>query len=73
LGFRQNGTDLFRIADVMSTISEQMGEVQPGTAEEVKRILDAERQRLDIREAGVGGLCWTFGYAARESSRLIGN
>lgn len=73
LGFRQNSTDPFQLADVISAISEQLGEVQPGTAEETKRILDTERQRLDIREAGVGGFSWTFGYAPRAPSRLIGS
>ena len=72
-GFRQNNTDPFLLADVMSAISGQIGELQPGTAEEIIRILDTERRRLDIREASVGGLRWTFGLAPRASSRLLGS
>jgi hypothetical protein len=71
--FRQDNTDPFLLADVMGAISGQIGELQPGTAEEIIRILDTERQRLDIREASVGGLSWTFGYAPRASSRLLGS
>jgi hypothetical protein len=70
-GFQKNGNDPFEIADVIGMISGQIGEMHAGTADEIKRILDRERERLNIREAAIGGLSWTFGYRPRASSKLI--
>jgi hypothetical protein len=70
-GFRKSGNDPFEIADVIGIISGQIGEMHAGTADEIKRILDRERHRLNIREGAIGGLSWTFGYRPRASSRLI--
>jgi len=73
LNFRQNGTDPFGVTDIMSAIAGRIDGIGPDTAKEIKRILDAERRHLNIREAGIGGQLWTFGHAPRARSRLIGS
>jgi hypothetical protein len=70
-GLKKNGNDPFKVEGIVTEISGHVSGVHAGTADEVKRILDSERQRLDIREADIGGQSWTFGYAPRPTSRLI--
>jgi hypothetical protein len=71
LEFQKNGLNEIAVVDIKNAVEEQLGTLHADAVDEIKRILENERERLDIREAAIGGSTWAFGYRPRASSRLI--
>ena len=63
LEFQKLGVNRFEVIDIKSAVEEQLGMLHADALDEIDRILDNERYRLDIREAAVEGRSiWAFGY-----------
>jgi hypothetical protein len=69
--YRGSGVDLLHTADIFSAVERQFGTLHCGTLDEITQILNNNRRLLGIREAGIGGLTWAFGYSPTAASRLL--
>ena len=69
--FGRSGVDLLHTADLLSVAEHQFGTLHCGALDEIIQILNDNRRLLDIREAGLGGLTWAFGYRPAAASRLL--
>jgi hypothetical protein len=69
--FRKNDVRPFLVDAIISDLRQEIDEFPADAVGEVKEILNQNRRQLDIREAGVGGMSWSFGYHPAASSRLV--
>jgi hypothetical protein len=67
LALRKNYIHRFAVSEIASSI----GALHEDALPEIKQILSRHRRELNIREAGVGGMSWSFGYYPAASSQLI--